>query len=63
MMQQNKFLHSVSAIRKCYNCHEAQVVALDRQTCEAGGYCVKHGQESQFNGPCPSYVPWFGEKD
>ena len=62
-MQQNKFLYSVSAIRKRYNCHEAQAVTLDLQTCEAGGYCVKHSQESQLNGPSPSYVPSFGEKD
>ena len=36
---ENNILYSVSAIQKCYDCQEAHVLALDLQTCEAGGYC------------------------
>ena len=64
MMQQKQVfafcLYNMIVLQLYY---EAQVFALDLQTCETGGYCVKHGQESQFNGPSPSYVLSFGEKD
>jgi len=53
-------LCNTKVLQLYYQAHE---FACDLQTCETDGYCVKHGQESQFNGPSPSYVPSFGEKD